>query len=250
MLRTLAATMFWRDRVVKFDKLLQPMRLLRRITEVRRAYPRTWCLILMDRQIQGWLTDAEADGLFRLACDFAPRDNAVVVELGSWKGKSSVMLASGLKGKRNPRLYCVDPFGIDENPEYQQQYYAELLRDGDVVEIFRRNVETFCVSSIVTPVKGYSFDVVRTWKQAIDVLFIDANHDYEPALRDFDMWAPFVKPGGVVAFHDVQPAWPGVIRAMQERLVPPQFGPTHKADSLCWAVRTQAAGSAPATGLL
>ena len=243
MLKAFAETMLWRDRAVRFDRLLQPVRLLKRIMEIRRTYPRTWRLILMDRQIQGWLSDAEADGLFRLASDFAPSDDAVAVELGSWKGKSSVMLASGLKGKRNARLFCVDPFGIDESAEYQEQYYAELLRDGDVAEIFRRNVETFGVSSIVTPVKGYSFDVARTWQRAIDVLFIDANHEYEPALRDFDLWAPFVKPGGVVAFHDVQPAWPGVIRAMQERLVAPQFGSVQQADSLAWAVKSSRGAS-------
>ncbi len=243
MIRAFASAMFWRDRAVGFDKLLKPLRLVRRVVELKRAYPDTWRLLLADRQIQGWLSDSEADGLFHLARDFTPQENAVVVELGSWKGKSSVMLASGLRGKRNPRLFCVDPFGIDESVEYQQQYYAELLREGDVGQIFRRNIEAFGVSSIVTPMKGYSFEVCRNWTQPIDVLFIDANHEYEPALRDFDCWAPFVKAGGVVAFHDVQPAWPGVVRAMNERLRPPGFGPVQAAESLAWAVKNHGGGA-------
>lgn len=58
--------------------------------------------MLLSRQIQGWLTDGEADQLFKLARDFTPQTDPVVVELGSWKGKSSVLLAAGLLRKQSP----------------------------------------------------------------------------------------------------------------------------------------------------
>lgn len=37
----------------------------------------------------------------------------------------------------------------------------------------------------------------------IDVLFIDGDHSYEGVKQDYEMYAPLVRPGGVVAFHDI-----------------------------------------------
>jgi len=37
----------------------------------------------------------------------------------------------------------------------------------------------------------------------VDFLFIDANHWYEPVRKDYDLYSPLVKPGGVVALHDI-----------------------------------------------
>ncbi len=37
----------------------------------------------------------------------------------------------------------------------------------------------------------------------IDFLFIDGDHSYDGVKRDFEMYSPLVRPGGLVAFHDV-----------------------------------------------
>jgi len=39
----------------------------------------------------------------------------------------------------------------------------------------------------------------------VDFLFIDGDHSYEGVARDFEMYAPLVANGGVVAFHDIVP---------------------------------------------
>jgi len=248
VIRKLLSTMTWPDHAVRWRSVINPFRLWQKVARLKRTYPESWRWILWERQIEGWLSDPEADGLFRLARRYAPGQDAVVVELGSWKGKSSVMLAGGLSGKRNPRLFCVDPFGQDESAEYQKQYYSDLIekQKASVEQIFRRNIEKCGVSSIVTPIKGYSFEACQGWTRPIDILFIDANHEYEPALRDFETWAPFVKVGGVVAFHDANDIWPGVLRVIAEKLIAPEFGATEKADSLCWAVRLTAKSAAMA----
>jgi len=41
--------------------------------------------------------------------------------------------------------------------------------------------------------------------QELDFLFIDADHTYEGVKRDFEMYSPLVRRGGVVAFHDIVP---------------------------------------------
>src|SRR5581483_8853697 len=204
------ATMRWR-------KILKP-RVWATVFGLQRKYPEAWKWIVAARSIEGWLSDGEANELFRLARQFAPRQGAIIVELGSWKGKSSVMLAAGLLGKETPRLFCIDPFGRDENPEHQERYYADLLRRDprDVKQVFRDNIAAFGLQDIVHPLKGYSFEFVTGWQERIDLLFIDANHEYEAVLRDFRQWSAFVKPGGVIVFHDANGRWPGPTRVVSE----------------------------------
>jgi predicted O-methyltransferase YrrM len=37
----------------------------------------------------------------------------------------------------------------------------------------------------------------------LDLLFIDGDHTYEGVKQDFEMYSPFVRPGGIIAFHDI-----------------------------------------------
>ena len=48
-----------------------------------------------------------------------------------------------------------------------------------------------------------SQEAVKQWDGPIRLLFIDGDHSYEGCRRDFELWSPFVVPGGIIAFHDV-----------------------------------------------
>lgn len=52
----------------------------------------------------------------------------------------------------------------------------------------------------------------------IDLLFIDGDHSYSGVRADFEMYSPLVRPGGVIAFHDiaVQPPPSEVARLWNE----------------------------------
>jgi hypothetical protein len=53
-----------------------------------------------------------------------------------------------------------------------------------------------------------STDVAREWAgsgRPIDFLFIDGNHDLEHVVADWNSWAPLMRAGGRVAFHDFDP---------------------------------------------
>ena len=39
--------------------------------------------------------------------------------------------------------------------------------------------------------------------EGIDFLFIDGDHSYEGVKKDFEMYAPLVKKGGIIALHDI-----------------------------------------------
>ena len=41
--------------------------------------------------------------------------------------------------------------------------------------------------------------------QPLDFLFIDGDHSYDAVKRDFELYAPLVRPGGLIAMHDINP---------------------------------------------
>lgn len=52
---------------------------------------------------------------------------------------------------------------------------------------------------------------------ALDFVFIDADHTYEGCKRDIDAWFPKVRAGGLIAGHDYNEKWPGVMQIVNER---------------------------------
>lgn len=50
----------------------------------------------------------------------------------------------------------------------------------------------------------------------IDMIFIDADHTAEGVRLDVDSWAPFLKPGGYIYFHDADATSPGVEELVRE----------------------------------
>jgi len=45
--------------------------------------------------------------------------------------------------------------------------------------------------------------------QMLDFLFIDGDHTYQGVKQDFDCYRELVRPGGLIAFHDIAPAHAG-----------------------------------------
>lgn len=52
--------------------------------------------------------------------------------------------------------------------------------------------------------------------ESLDFVFIDADHSYEGCRADIHAWSPKVRHGGMIAGHDYDAFWPGVIRAVTE----------------------------------
>jgi predicted O-methyltransferase YrrM len=57
---------------------------------------------------------------------------------------------------------------------------------------------------------SHSIETLRKIKEIlrddkIDFLFIDGDHSYEGVKKDFEMYSPLVRKGGIIAFHDIVP---------------------------------------------
>ena len=132
--------------------------------------------------IPGWLTDEEADALYELAR--ACRGDGVIVEIGSWKGKSTVCLGLGSLAGSSVPVYAIDP-------------HADY-RFGD----FKDNVERAGIAELVRPIASLSQPAAAGFDEPIELLFVDGSHEYDLVLEDFEKWVPKVVDGGWIAFHD------------------------------------------------
>jgi predicted O-methyltransferase YrrM len=52
-----------------------------------------------------------------------------------------------------------------------------------------------------------TFDTVKRslLNEKLDFLFIDGDHSYKGVKRDFELYLPLVREGGIIAFHDILP---------------------------------------------
>ena len=45
--------------------------------------------------------------------------------------------------------------------------------------------------------------VEKLYGSKIDLLFIDGDHSYQAVKKDFELYSPLVRKGGIVVFHDI-----------------------------------------------
>jgi MMP 1-O-methyltransferase len=164
--------------------------------------------------VGGFLNSLEGYTLMLLASE-GPAVGEIV-EIGSYMGRSTCFLAKGSKSMRREKVTAVDHFV--GSPEHQKDGSAEsptLLEEGTTFNRFQANIEAAGVADYVTPIVASSEEGVQDWNQPIRLLFIDGDHSYEESKKDFELWSPYVVPGGLVCFHDIE-QWPGVTQFYKE----------------------------------
>ena len=159
--------------------------------------------------------------LFQLASDL-PSDSRVI-EVGSWMGGSTCFIAGGLKGP-DAKIFAVDNFKGEstcgEDAAWYDRHFRAMGRRS-TLEIFQRNFAMLGFQGRAEPVVSDSLAAARQlnhFRGTIDFIFIDADHSYDACKADIAAWTPFVKPGGVIAFHDFGSRADGVTRAIFEAI--------------------------------
>ena len=170
-------------------------------------------IILMEmRKLEGWLDDDEAKLLVETLGKLSSAGVASsIVEIGSYCGKSTVVLGLALKqsGRHASRIYAIDP-----HDGRISTVDGGIAATAPTLDKFQRNIQAAGIASLVEPVVAESIAV--DWNRVIDLLFIDGFHDYDHVRRDFGHFSPWIKSAGYVAFHDWAPHFPGVKRFVGE----------------------------------
>lgn len=146
--------------------------------------------------VEGWLSQAQAQRLWDAAKRVPP--DGLVVEIGSFRGRSAIVMASALAD--GARFVAIDPHeGGDRGP---QEIEPEAERGEADHRAFMANLRAAGVEARVEHVRLMSGDAHEQVPGTIDVLYVDGAHRFAPARDDLVRWGARVRDGGSMLVHD------------------------------------------------
>jgi hypothetical protein len=121
------------------------------------------------------------------------------VEIGCWRGKSLCYLLARLQSLDK----SVSVHGVD--------HFRGSLEETKLAEIAAvEDIESQCRANLAAV--GYPFTLIAKPSLAaaagfpdgfFDCVFIDGSHDFASVVADLRAWTPKVRPGGLLAGHDL-----------------------------------------------
>jgi hypothetical protein len=146
--------------------------------------------------LDGWMSPDQGRRLFDAAARCAA--GATIVEIGSFRGKSAVVLASAAPD--GVEVVAIDPHaGNDRGPQEIDGFAAEAAGDH---EVFNANLSAAGVSERVRHVRAFSAAAHEEVSGEIAVLYVDGAHRFAPARADIRDWGARVADGGTMLIHD------------------------------------------------
>lgn len=120
-----------------------------------------------------------------------------VVEVGTASGGSLFLLAR--VAAPDAILVSVDlpdAPGLPGYAAWREPLYRAFAAPGQTIHLVRGDSHAEATRDLVR---------ARLGGEPADVVFVDGDHSYAGVVRDCDLYAPLVRPGGIVAFHDIVP---------------------------------------------
>lgn len=146
--------------------------------------------------VDGWMSEDQARRLWDRAGEVP--EGAQIVEIGSFRGRSMIMLASA--APEGTSIVAIDPhIGTDRGPQ-EITTTTELGQSDN--EVFIANLTKAGVIDRVRHVRKLSAEALDDVEGPIDLLYIDGAHRYGPARGDMVDWGSRVTDGGVLLVHD------------------------------------------------
>jgi len=132
--------------------------------------------------------------LAKLVSDLKPK---AVLEIGT-AGGGTLFLWCRLSAE-DASIISVDlPGGLFGGgyPRWRAVLYRYFKKPGQRLYLIRGNSHDLRTLEKVKRILGNG---------KLDFLFIDGDHTYEGVKKDFEMYGPLVRSGGIIAFHDIVP---------------------------------------------
>lgn len=192
---------------------------------------RTW------RDVPGWF---DFDDIYDEAVEERKMFTRPVrfVEIGVCFGRSAIYLATLIRDRVSPgsrfEFDAIDGWEPGHVPEFPT---LRALADafGGVRGAFEWYAGECGVRDRINVVQSRSLDpalLARYAPGSLDLVFLDTSHTYADTCAEIEAWLPKVRPGGVFAGHDWVSAYPGIARALAERLP----GAVRRRSSFFWRV--------------
>lgn len=158
--------------------------------------------------VQGYMSSHELTWLAEQASRCS-----VVVEIGSWKGRSTRAMGDNV-GRNTPsrrgRVYAVDHWlGQLRDPAAAPSREIKVQHNGDgsaVRKMFDANLADLVKSQRVVAVEhdsqlGVPQPLLRLVGK-VDMLFVDGDHSYQGCRSDVEQFSLLVRDGGIICGHD------------------------------------------------
>ena len=141
-------------------------------------------------------TQPEADLLAELAATAR-----TAVEIGVYEGSSALVLVRSLPV--DAVLHLIDPFADSRGLAAGWRGTAWATR-----RVVERAVRERGGPTLRWHVER-SEQAGRRWATPVDLVFVDGDHSLETCRLDWEQFGRWVKPGGIVVFHDARMGRPG-----------------------------------------
>jgi predicted O-methyltransferase YrrM len=167
------------------------------------------------KEIPGWMGDEELEFLYNMVRD-AP-DDALIVEVGAWKGRSTAALYDAM---HDEQTVCTVDTWLGQ-ADLRHTSHSEVLA-GDVFLEFLENMDELCMYPCWykpgvpggSYLRMFSADAATLFADgSVHRVFIDGDHN--SVGEDADIWSPKLVPGGVLCGHDFH--WTGVKGQLEAR---------------------------------
>ncbi|GAB3120346.1 class I SAM-dependent methyltransferase [Streptomyces calidiresistens] len=179
--------------------------------------PEVWAAFLAAR---GFMPGDEGLALHAAAAEVAVRTGLPLLEIGSYCGRSTLLLAEAAR-RGDTVVMTVDHHRGSEEQQYGWEWHDPDLWDPadadlpperrrtDTLPFLRRTLgdRELGLEEHVVAVVGRSPVVARVLGPGprFGLVFIDGGHTDEHARADWEGWAPQLAPGGLLVIHDVFP---------------------------------------------
>ena len=120
----------------------------------------------------------------------------------------------------SPQIICIDTWlGSPEHMEGESASHGMTRINGlpTLFDTFLKNTKTRNNHDVIYPfpissVQGAHYFIMKNVQ--VDIIYIDAGHEYEAVLLDIQLYWKLLKKGGVMIFDDWK--WTGVQKAITE----------------------------------
>lgn len=199
--------------------------------------------------VPGWSPEDQLFALYMLAVSTSHLKGDIW-EIGSWCGRSSIVLATALKNWDKGKVHCIDLFparndwyenqdgsysfcvtiegqtyhSYTEQTVWKEPYARDIVpmyqKYGNELEsIFEGYLKKKGCAERVIKYRGIASNYAKKYVGNVKMAFVDGDHSFAGVCADIDAVERFLVPGGWIAFDDAFSSYDGVNRAIEERII-------------------------------
>lgn len=160
------------------------------------------------KSIPGFTSERELDIIYEWA-KMVP-ENGVILEIGSFFGRSAIALAEGAP---SAKVYCIDLFDTFVNTEFTSDHpggdFWQIGKTYNKVTEFAEFTKGYNIIPLKLPAnrKVYPYE-----NEDIDLLFLDGSHKNPSDMLYLTYFKEFLKKDALICGHDYADEYPDVIR--------------------------------------